>query len=539
VSFTAAFRVDAGGVVGLGHAARSMALAKELIRAGARVVWFSRKMPAELVAALVSLGIELHIMRPASLSSSETPPAAAPPPEEPWREDAHQTLQYLEKTHGPVDLVVVDHYGLDARWERLVRRIAPVLAFDDFPHRPHACDLLVDPTPGRTPEAYASLTPPGCRVLTGPGYAPVDPEFARWRLPSVARRLVYRPEGPEAPGPARRPVHPRPVRRVLVSFGGADAGNETAKAVAALAKCGYQGQVDVVLHAALFPRPTWWELLEAALPTARLHLSPPSLLPLMLSADLAVGAAGSTSWERCTLGLPAVVWSTAPNQRDVARALADAGAAVHLGESGRVCAGALAETLKALLVDGERLRQMAASAAALCDGLGAARLALQLLPERAKDGGAVTLRRAEPADRDLLYQWQAHPSTRRYARNPRPPAYEEHCRWFEARLRDPGCVFHFIEHDGAPCGVLRLDAMEPPGAFEISILIAPESKRRGIARAALAAIRRLLPWATLHAWVHPDNTASQRLFESAGFHQVEGHYVSPPPASPGGKVQDQ
>ncbi|MFP3733021.1 glycosyltransferase, partial [Bacillus sp. SIMBA_006] len=51
----------------------------------------------------------------------------------------------------------------------------------------------------------------------------------------------------------------------------------------------------------------------------------------MAEADLAIGAAGSTSWERCCLGLPTLMLILAENQEGIARALDAAGAAICLG----------------------------------------------------------------------------------------------------------------------------------------------------------------------------------------------------------------
>src|SRR4029079_4764741 len=57
---------------------------------------------------------------------------------------------------------------------------------------------------------------------------------------------------------------------------------------------------------------------------------------LMAESDLAIGAAGVTSWERCCLGLPALVLVLADNQRKSAEALHEAGAAYLLDSRERL-----------------------------------------------------------------------------------------------------------------------------------------------------------------------------------------------------------
>ena len=95
---------------------------------------------------------------------------------------------------------------------------------------------------------------------------------------------------------------------------------------------------------------------------------------LMVEADFAVGAVGTTSWERCCLGLPTLAVTTADNQRQIARSLAVAGAVEVVGDAGEVTADALAARIAALSDDPSRRRAMAHAAAALCDGQGAARV---------------------------------------------------------------------------------------------------------------------------------------------------------------------
>jgi spore coat polysaccharide biosynthesis predicted glycosyltransferase SpsG len=99
----------------------------------------------------------------------------------------------------------------------------------------------------------------------------------------------------------------------------------------------------------------------------------------MASADLAIGAGGSTAWERCCLGLPSIVMTIADNQQGIARALADAGAAINLGPAEAIGLSALVAAIKGLASDREQRVAMARAAAALTDGLGGSRV-VEALP---------------------------------------------------------------------------------------------------------------------------------------------------------------
>ncbi len=95
---------------------------------------------------------------------------------------------------------------------------------------------------------------------------------------------------------------------------------------------------------------------------------------LMIRADLAVAAAGGTSWERALLKLPSLVVTVAENQRSIAEALHRAGAATDLGWWRDVRVEALAAAIRSAASDAPLRRQQAESAGRIVDGRGAERV---------------------------------------------------------------------------------------------------------------------------------------------------------------------
>ncbi len=255
--------------------------------------------------------------------------------------------------HQHVQLLVVDHYGLDAAFEAACRPWARhILAIDDLADRWHDCDMLLDQTLGRTVADYRELTPSHCIQLLGPQHALLRPDFARLRRESLARRHGN-------------------VERILVSLGGSDPRDMTGLALDALERAGFDAAVDVVLGSASPNCAAVASRLQDR-PRTRLHTDTSNMAQLMAAADIAVGAAGATSWERCTVGLPCAMVVTADNQRLIARALNDAGAAVLVGDWTDATATGLAAALRGI-ADPRRLQAMAAAAAGVCDGIGVAR----------------------------------------------------------------------------------------------------------------------------------------------------------------------
>jgi UDP-2,4-diacetamido-2,4,6-trideoxy-beta-L-altropyranose hydrolase len=286
------------------------------------------------------------------------------PPHAAWvgtslERDAGQTLQALEGL-APAWLVV-DHYGLDARWERLLRPACGLLmAIDDLADRAHECDLLLDQNwhgPGAGAR-YAGLVPARCEQCLGPQFALLKPEFAQLK--------------------ALMPARDGQVRRVLVFLGGSDAGNQTAKVLDALARAPFAHLLVDVVIGVNHPDPQGIAAQVAARPGSGLHHNLPSLAGLMARADLMIGAGGATTWERMSLGLPSIVISLAANQTPINAALRDAGYVDFLGEMDAVCPDQIAAALAACLAQPARLKRQSMAIEALSPGNGAGAICASL-----------------------------------------------------------------------------------------------------------------------------------------------------------------
>jgi UDP-2,4-diacetamido-2,4,6-trideoxy-beta-L-altropyranose hydrolase len=401
---------------------------------------------------------------------------------------------------GLQSLAVIDHYGLGRETERkFANSGVTTLAFEDLPNRPHAAAILLDPTPGRSASEYKALVPPETRVLAGSAYALMRPV---WRS---ARR--------------KRGAGPPDGIRIVVSVGATDPMNATGRIVEALKT--FDAPIDIILGASAQHLD---DVRRKLGPHMTLHIDPPDMPMLLVRASLAIGAAGTSSFERCLLGLPSIAIPVVDNQANIAAALTGSGAAEVLQVEILDRPQALLARVAALAGDSERRRAMAAAARVWCDGRGALRLIAALTgQETARDGNAVTLRLAEVTDSDWLLALQSRPETRRYARNPAVPTSAEHAAWCGSVMDNPDRVLCVIEHNGERCGFIRLDRRLTEGRprFEVSISIDPDHHRNGLGAAALSLTRRLAPGAELDAAIDARNAASQALFVRAGYGQVE------------------
>ncbi|WBU40033.1 UDP-2,4-diacetamido-2,4,6-trideoxy-beta-L-altropyranose hydrolase [Marinobacter alkaliphilus] len=309
------FRADASVQIGTGHVMRCLTLADELTRQGHECRFVCREHEGHLGGLITSKGYGLTLLP--SCNDNELGTKDSRPDNYalwlgvPWQEDARQTLDAL--TPWQPDWLVVDHYALDAEWERaLANVVGSSMVIDDLANRRHECALLLDQNLGRVASDYDGLLPVDCQRLIGPGYALLRPEFANLREQSLNRR--------------QQPA----LKRILISLGGVDRTNVTGQVLDAISESALPvtTELDIIMGAAA---PYLDEVRQQAarLPfQAAVSVGVTDMAERMCLADLSIGAVGSTSWERCCLGLPAILMVLAENQKSAAEALKRSGAVI-------------------------------------------------------------------------------------------------------------------------------------------------------------------------------------------------------------------
>jgi UDP-2,4-diacetamido-2,4,6-trideoxy-beta-L-altropyranose hydrolase len=338
------FLADAGPEVGGGHVMRCLTLARALVERGAVCAFVESRdaapilrrfgWPAQTLLAMVGAG--------------DVPELVA---------SGCAFADLFE-----ADLVVVDHYRVGAVEEmRLWGQHRRIAVIDDLANRRHACDLIVDPGFGRRREHYDGLIGETCVALTGPGHALVRPEFAQARPRALSRRARH-----------------DPVRRALVSFGLTDVGGVTGRVVEALAGRLGEERLDVVLGPGA-PSIEGLDGLAQRDRQVRLHVDLQDMVTLTADTDIAIGAGGSSVWERACLGLPTITVILADNQAPMARRLAEAGAAIALDVREPGFESALAAAWTGLIEDRQLRWDLSERSSELCDGRGAERVAEAML----------------------------------------------------------------------------------------------------------------------------------------------------------------
>jgi UDP-2,4-diacetamido-2,4,6-trideoxy-beta-L-altropyranose hydrolase len=325
-------RADSSFDIGTGHIMRCLTLANRLASYGCEIVFATRFTLLDMVNYIRTKGFVVYeIYENHSI----------------WDvlDDATQTAKLCQELQ--VDWVITDHYKIDEVWEKMMRPAGPrVFVIDDLANRVHDCDLLLDQNyTSDYRSRYNYLVPQQCKLFLGPQFALIRDDFYR------ARR-----EKTEANGL---------IKKVMVFFGGSDPNQDISKVVNVLKKEQFR-QLDVTIIAGK-TNPASAYIFEQCAEYKHLHvnLHIEHMADEMAKMDLFIGAGGSTSWERCILGLPSIIVSVADNQVEASTALHHLGVLRYLGSSEEVSEQMIYQSVMELLHSPELVRDLSQAAFSL------------------------------------------------------------------------------------------------------------------------------------------------------------------------------
>ena len=489
---TLLIRADASPAIGTGHVMRCLALAQAWQDAGGTAVFAM----AESTPAICSRIQAEHC----DVFSTESAPGA--------EHDLTQTIALLQKHK--CEWIAVDGYQFGAEYQLGLKAAGfNVLFLDDYGHSQHySADLVLNQNISATPALYANREQE-TRLILGPRYALLRREFNIW---NDWQRLIS-PVG----------------HRVLITMGGNDEGNVTATAIEALRLAEVPDLSATVVvggsnpHCGKLP-----DIVARSQVEIELLKDVSNIGELMATADVAISAAGTTCWELCMLGLPALLIDVADNQTALAKELHKRGCAIHIGNVA-VKPETIAERIKALAQDQSQRQSLSNASRKLVDGRGATRV-VSLLRGRP----TMRLRPSRSEDRRLLWEWANDPQVRAASFSSSPIPWETHLSWFAAKLMESQspsakCRMFVAEDEaGVPMGQIRFERRTDE-RWDVGISLSHEFRGRGLASELIeSGIRELIKQngeCSIHAFVRPENRASLKSFERAKFETVGIEHV--------------
>ncbi len=483
------FRVDASLQIGTGHVMRCLTLAEVLKENGANVEFICRKHKGHLIDKIRSndftvFGLELSAENTVDNKMLHSH----------WlgttqQQDARDCISILQKTK--VDWLIVDHYGIDKDWQQDLKDYYDrLMVIDDLADRKHQCNILLDQTFGRQPKDYKKLVPKSCELLLGSQYALLRPEFIKWREYSLQRRKHLE------------------FKQLLINMGGVDVDNVTWEVLEELRTCNLPCDINItVVMGGSAPHLESTRAKVDTLPYKTVvKIDVDNMAEIMANSDMAIGAAGTTTWERCCLGLPTIQIVIADNQIDIARNL-DSINAIQLINNPHQ----LSRNIDSML---QSIDKMSLVSSSLVDGKGSAKVA-KFINSRENYVDSFFMRPAELIDTNFVYSMQTK-EIRKYFIDPEIPSLDKHIKWFQNIINSLTSQLFILMLGALKIGVLRVDNIEG-GELEISIIISPNYSGKGLAKQALQEIESLTPGRTLKAIIHNDNILSKGLFLQFGY----------------------
>jgi len=333
------FRTDASINIGTGHVMRCLTLADELRLKCTDINFICREEPGNMISYIGNRGYKVHQL----------------PGEIDIETDRKLTKEILSKYETNPDGLIIDHYEIDISWEHPLRKFAKrLMVIDDLANREHNCDLLLDQNYSKNEDRYNGLIPENCIQLLGPEYAILRPQFQK------ARENLRKRDGG--------------VNRILVFMGGVDSKDITSKALRALHMLDRSDiAIDVVIGSQN-PYHDEIKILTSKMPNTTCCQNVENMAELMSSADLCIGSGGTTTWERCSVGLPTITIILAENQKDISESLDKEGALINLGWYHNVTEYNIKEAVEGLIEDPQKMASMCDKSRRLVDGEGVNRV---------------------------------------------------------------------------------------------------------------------------------------------------------------------
>jgi UDP-2,4-diacetamido-2,4,6-trideoxy-beta-L-altropyranose hydrolase len=314
------FRVDASIEIGNGHVLRCLTLAESFRSKGNNCHFVCRKHKGNLISLIKQHGFEVTTLKNYEIINKKSNERKDSNNEYlewlgcNWELDAEQTSIILGKLKP--HLLIVDHYAIDKKWEMKVKKkCEKIIIIDDLANRKHHCDILIDQNFGRLQTDYDKKVSKNTKKLIGPDYAILRNEFIKKREFSIKRR-----EKPE-------------IKKILISMGGVDKENATCMVMESLKYSNLP--LDCKITIIMGPKAPWVQKVKKQVQLlpwkTRIIINTNEMAKHIAESDFVIGAAGTSSWERCCLGVPSIVVILAENQACSANALKNSKAAILIG----------------------------------------------------------------------------------------------------------------------------------------------------------------------------------------------------------------
>ena len=377
------FRLDASKRIGNGHLVRCLTLADRLRIIGAEITFICRAEEKTDYNILFSSEHKVELLKNKANKYDESYASWLAVD---WEEDAEEVISVIKHLDNDIDLLIVDHYGIDSRWHRKLRDYCrQIFVIDDLADRELDCDFLLNSSFFDEMEDYRGLLiNKKCKSFIGPDYALINPKYNQLRLEALIKRR-----------------NKTSINEILVFMGSMDPDNYSGLVIEAIQSFKWQASIGV--KCVLSSRSPSLEIVKKKIelmeedsnpsysasylennksqtvsyrPKIKIYSGTEKMENFIFNADLCIGSGGNSAWERCVLGLPTLLTTIAPNQKRSIETISERGAADVWKSKND-----LLDLFGKYSSNGKKLKLLQENAFNLCDGLGLDRLTESIMKD--------------------------------------------------------------------------------------------------------------------------------------------------------------
>ncbi|MDC2981245.1 UDP-2,4-diacetamido-2,4,6-trideoxy-beta-L-altropyranose hydrolase [SAR116 cluster bacterium] len=319
--------------IGGGHLTRCFALSQELKDFGAEITFFCDGYTESLLRKLVNEELDItfnHIL------------------------DINKFEVRAEK----FDVLILDFPAISDAYLSEMRKACRILVVvSDIPKTFKNVDLVIDQTLHRKKSDYRGLIAGNTKLLLGSKFAMINRKFRSRREEARSRTR-------------------KSLDRLFVSMGASYTVPLEDKIIEAISGSDFRGELVFLSWDATKGRAELIsQKMKKSCTSVEVLNATKTVEDYLCWCDLAIGAGGMSSWERCCLSVPSILTVISDNQLDNAIALSDLGAAHIFDWRTSINTQGLTESINSFIAESESLQLMGNSACAIVDGFGPRRIA--------------------------------------------------------------------------------------------------------------------------------------------------------------------
>ena len=506
----AIFRVDSSFKIGTGHIRRCIALGQTLKKNGVEVSFICRKHEGNLIHEVKINGFntyELELINNFELDSDLPHAHLLGSSQKKDAEDCINILK-LNKT----DWLIVDHYALDEKWEKKLKNYyKKLIIIDDLADRKHLCNILIDQTLGRKKEDYTDLVPSDCQLLIGPNYALLRSEFAEMRNYSLKRRAIPK------------------FKNLLISMGGYDIDNMTLSVLRELINS--KLPKDIIINIIMSKASMNYKKIKSIskeLPYKVNILSDINNVSEILSnSDIAIGAAGASTWERCCVGLPTIQIAIAKNQEFLLKMLSIKNLVKTVEEMKDI--SYFLETRQ------EWMKRLSILSSKVCDGRGSINVYDVISNQKMildKFGEILIFNYINLNDdeKKIILKMRNHPNIKRWMYNQKNISVEEHFEFINKLRKDNNKNYFLIKQKEKVLGTINFIKNNYKNSLNLGIYSNPLSKINNSGTILIIVASKyafeVIGVDKITLEVFSDNKKAINFYKKNGFHEIQKKFTS-------------